>query len=45
MPSRNLQYTVIYIRSTSGMKILNILEYETPLGLGDLQMHVGVCFE
>ena len=45
MPSRNLQFTVIYIRNTSGMTIRNILDYETPLGLGDLQMYVGVCFE
>ncbi len=45
MPSRDLQFTVIYIRGTAGMTIVNIQDYETPLGLGDLQMHVGVCFE
>lgn len=45
MPARNLQFTVIYIRNTTGMTIRNILDYETPMGLGDLQMHVGVCFE
>ncbi len=45
MPSRNLQFTVIYLRSTPGTTIVNIRDYETPLGLGDLQMHVGVCFE
>lgn len=45
MPARNVQITVIYIRGTEGMTIVNIQDYETPLGLGDLQMHVGVCFE
>ena len=45
MPERDLQFTVIYIRNDDSIVIVNIPEYETPLGLGELQMHVGVCFE
>ena len=28
-----------------GERLVNIDEYETALGLGNIQMHVGVCFE
>lgn len=27
------------------VKITSIEDYETPLGLGEIIMHVGVCFE
>ena len=43
MPARDLQFTVIYIRDDDNITI--VPEYDTPLGLGNIQMHVGVCFE
>ena len=43
MPYRDVEYTVIYIPDTA--KLIPIDDYDTPLGLGELQMHVGVCFE
>ena len=43
MPYRDVEYTVIYIPDTA--KLIPIDDYNTPLGLGERQMHVGVCFE
>ena len=43
MPARDLQFTVIYIRNDDDITI--VPDYETPLGLGNIQMHVGVCYE
>ena len=43
MPDRDMEYTVIYIPENS--KLIPIDEYNIPLGLGEIQMHVGVCFE
>ena len=45
MPNRDIEYTVIYRTKNSGRKYFDIEDYETPLGLGIIQMHVGVCFE
>lgn len=42
MPPRNLQFVVIYIKPNDGT---TIVEYDTPLGLGNIQIHVGVCYE
>ena len=42
-PARDLQFTVIYIRDDDSITI--VPDYETPLGLGNIQMHVGVCIE
>ena len=43
MPARDLQFTVIYIRNDDSITI--VPDYDTPLGLGNIQMHVGVCIE
>ena len=43
MPDRDMEYTVIYIPENS--RLIPIDEYDTPLGLGEIRMHVGVCFE
>ena len=45
MPNRDIEYTVIYVPKNSGRKYYQIDEYENPLGLGLIQMHVGVCYE
>ena len=48
MPGRDVEYTVIYTPSPapgSGSHVINIDEYETPLGLGHIIMHTGVCYE
>ncbi len=43
MPNHDMEYTVIYIPEKS--KLIPIDDYSIPLGLGDLWIHVGVCFE
>ena len=43
MPDRDMEYTVIYIPENS--RLIPIDDYNIPLGLGEIQMHVGVCFE
>ena len=43
MPDRDMEYTVIYIPENS--KLIPIEDYSIPLGLGEIYMHVGVCFE
>jgi len=45
MPHHDVEYTVIYIPTENGRILINLDDYETPLGLGDIQMHVGVCYE
>ena len=45
MPHHDVEYTVVYIPITEGSRLINLDDYETPLGLGDIQMHVGVCYE
>ena len=40
MPDHDVVWTVIY-----STKLINLDEYETPLGLGEIQIHVGVCYE
>ncbi len=44
MPSRDVEYTVIYIPQKT-KKVYYFDEYDTPLGLGIIYMHVGVCYE
>ena len=39
MPDRDMYYLVIYTTE------IVIDEYDTALGLGFIQMHVGVCYE
>ena len=43
MPDRDLEYTVIYIPENA--RLIPIEDYNIPLGLGEIWMHVGVCFE
>ena len=45
MPHHDMVYTVIYYPQTEGRHLVPIEDYKTALGLGDIQMHVGVCFE
>ena len=42
MPPRNLQFVVIYIKPDENT---TIVDYDTPMGLGNIQIHVGVCYE
>ena len=44
MPKCNVSYTVIYI-ALNTEKIIDINDYYTPLGLGFLNMNMGVQFE
>ena len=45
MPHHDMEYVVIYIPKQAGKNYINMDDYETALGLGDIQIHVGVCFE
>ncbi len=45
MPGHNVEFTVMYFTKKPGWSYYNIEDYETALGIGDIQMHVGVCFE
>ena len=42
MAGRNLVYTVIYV---PGETTVVINEYGVPLGIGNVEMNVGDCFE
>ena len=45
MPHHDVVYTVVYIPRNSRRRLINLDDYETPLGLGEIQIHVGVCYE
>ena len=50
MPARDIEYTVIYVPIPTdpdghGGKYLTLEDYETPLGLGETSMNVGICIE
>ncbi len=45
MPAHNVEYTVMYFTKKPGWSYYSIEDYETALGIGEIQMHVGVCFE
>ena len=45
MPAHNLEFTVMYFTKKPGWNYYSIEDYETALGIGEIQMHVGVCFE
>ena len=45
MPNHDVVYTVIYMPYGDGTEIIEMDDYETPLGLGHIIMHVGVCYE
>ena len=44
MPAHDVVIYVVYIPIRRGTHEI-IEDYETALGLGNIQMHVGVCFE
>ena len=43
MPNHDMYYLVIYV--PEGSELIDLDDYKTALGLGNIQMHVGVCFE
>ncbi len=46
MPPHDWTETVIYFpQGGDNPEVIDINEYETPLGLGEIIMHVGVCYE
>ena len=49
MPARDVEYTVIYIPDelliNPNFYLLTIDDYDTPLGLGAMQMNIGHCVE
>ena len=45
MPNHDMEYTVLYFTKKTGWNYRNIDDYETALGIGMIQMHVGVCYE
>ena len=45
MPNHDVVYWVVYTPTRKGKHKVPLEDYETPLGLGNIQMHVGVCFE
>ena len=45
MPHHDVEYTVVYIPTGTSRRLIDLDDYETPLGLGEIQMHVGVCYE
>lgn len=45
MPNHDMEYTVLYFTKKTGWTYINIDDYETALGIGIVQMHVGVCYE
>lgn len=45
MPNHDVVRYVYYYKLRRGQHKVTIEDYETALGLGNIQMHVGVCFE
>ena len=45
MPNHDMVYWVVYTPKREGKHKIPLEDYDTPLGLGNIQMHVGVCFE
>jgi hypothetical protein len=45
MSHHDVEYWVYYYPRRPGKEFPPIEDYETPLGLGDIQIHVGVCYE
>ena len=54
MPMRDIQFTVVYLSPdeespifpfSQMLKLFNLNDYETPLGLGFSVSNVGICFE
>ena len=45
MPDHDMEYTVLYFTKKTGWRYITLEDYETALGIGMIQMHVGVCYE
>ena len=45
MPNHDMEYTVLYYKKKPGWRYITLEDYETALGIGMIQMHVGVCYE
>ena len=45
MPNHDMEYTVMFFTKKQGWKYITLEDYETALGIGMIQMHVGVCYE
>ena len=45
MPNHDMVYYVIYIPTKAGQRQVPIEDLQSPLGLGEIQIHVGVCYE
>ena len=43
MPSQDVEYLVLYIPGNEHFEV--ITEYDTPLGLGNVYINIGDCFE
>ena len=43
MPARDVVITVIYVKKGNGLTIID--EYDVPLGLGQVAINAGDCFE
>ena len=43
MPARDVKYTVVYIPRGRGYIIID--DYDTPLGIGNVHLNAGECFE
>ena len=45
MPARDVEYTVIYLPEDFADNLIDINDYNTPLGIGNTVMNLGVCVE
>ena len=45
MPARDVEYTVIYLPDDFADELIDINGYNTPLGIGNSVMNLGVCVE
>ncbi len=43
MPARDVKYTVVYVKNGNGYIIID--DYDTPLGIGNVHLNAGECFE
>ena len=45
MPKHDVEETVFYYKEQKGVRVIDIEEYETALGLGAVYIQTGVCIE
>ena len=43
MPNHDVEYLVLYLPVKGAYEI--ITDYDTPLGIGDVYINIGECFE